>query len=125
MDLSSSLNNHECNSLETFTLNEQANYRLMEMSKSKDYFDQEIKYQQALTSRLSKYLACFDHADKILTMFLSVFSGTNIFAHVREKQLLGLISSAFSLLFCLSSGIVKKLQQETKIRKKNTINYCI
>ena len=125
MDLSSSLNNHECNSLETFTLNEQANYRLMEMSKSKDYFDQEIKYQQALASRLSKYLACFDHADQILTMFLSVFSGTNIFAHVREKQLLGLISSAFSLLFCLSSGIVKKLQQETKIRKKNTINYCI
>ena len=35
-----------------------------------------------------------------------------------EKQLLGLISSIFSLLFCLSSGVFKKLQQETKTRKK-------
>ena len=41
------------------------------------------------------------------------------FAHVKgEKRLLGLIFSTFFLLFCLSSGIIKKLQQETKIRKK-------
>ena len=52
-------------------------------------------------------------------MFLTVFSGTNIFAHVRgRKQLLGLIASVFSLISCLSSGIIKKLQQETKLRKK-------
>ena len=50
---------------------------------------------------------------------MTVFSGTNIFAHVKEeKQLLGLITSVFSLLFCLSSGVVKKLQQETKLSKK-------
>ena len=72
-----------------------------------------------LTSKLSKYLTGFDYADKILTIFLTVFSGTNIFAHVREEnQLLGLITSVFSLLFCLSFGVVKKLQQETKTRKK-------
>ena len=72
-----------------------------------------------LTSKLSKYLTGFDYADKILIIFLTVFSGTNIFAHVKEKkELLGLITSVFSLLFCLSSGIVKKLQQETKTRKK-------
>ena len=72
-----------------------------------------------LTSKLSKYLTGFDYADKILTVFLTAFSGTNIFAHVRgRKQLLGLISSIFSLLFCLSSGVVKNLQQETKTRKK-------
>ena len=71
------------------------------------------------TSKLSKYLTGFDYADKILTAFLTVFSGTNIFAHVKgEKQLLGLITSVFSLLFCLSSGVVKKLQQESKTRKK-------
>ena len=29
-----------------------------------------------------------------------------------------MIASVFSLLFCLSSGVVKKLQQETKTRKK-------
>ena len=105
--------------LETISLNEQTNYRLIEIGTIKDYFDQEIKYQQVLTSKLSKYLTCFDYKDKILTVFFTVFSGTNIFAHDRgRKQLLGLISSSFSLLFCLSSGVVKKLQQETKIRKK-------
>ena len=35
-----------------------------------------------LTSKLSKYLTGFDYADKILTVFLTAFSGTNIFAHV-------------------------------------------
>ena len=38
--------------LETITLNEQTNYRLMEVGKIKDYFDQEIKHQQLLTSKL-------------------------------------------------------------------------
>ena len=95
--------------LETISLNEQTNYRLIEIGKIKDYLEQEIKYQQGLTSKLSKYLNGFDYADKILTVFLT-FSGTNIFAHVRgRKQLLGLIISVFSLVFCLSSGIIKIL----------------
>ena len=99
--------NLECNSVKTISLNEQTNYIPMETGKIKDSFDQEIKYQRLLTSKLSKYLTGFDYADKILTVFLTVFSGTNIFAHVKgEKQLLGLISSIFSLFFCLSSGVV-------------------
>ena len=105
--------------LETISLNEQTNYRLMEIGKIKDYFDQEIKYQQSLTSKLSKYLTGLDYADKILTIFLTVSFWDKHFTHVKEeKQLLGLITSVFSLLFCLSSGVVKKLQQETKTRKK-------
>ena len=46
--------------LDTISLNEQTNYRLMEIGKIKDYFGQEIKYQQLLTSKLSKYLTGFD-----------------------------------------------------------------
>ena len=100
------------NKLETITLNEQTNYKVMEIGKMKDYFDQKIQYQQVLTSKVGKYLTCFDYADKILTVFLTVFSGTNILAHVRgRKQLLGLISSIFSLLSCISSGIIKKTEQ--------------
>ena len=118
--------NLEGNSIESISLNEQTNYRLMEIGKIKDYFDQEIKYQQLLTYKLNKYLTGFGYADKILTVFLTVFSGTNIFADVRgRKQLLGLTSSILSLLFCLSPGIFKKRQQEIKTRKKNTIDCCI
>ena len=111
--------------LETITLNEQSNYRLMEIGKIKDYFDQEIQYQQLLTNKFSKCITFFDYTDKILTVFLTVFSGTNIFAHVRgRKQLLGLITSIF-LSFCLSSVIIKKVQKEIKNKKEKTTDYCI
>ena len=58
--------------LEPISLNEQTQYRLIEIGKIKDYFEQEIKHQQNLTSKLSKYLTCFDYTDKILTVFLTV-----------------------------------------------------
>ena len=112
-------------SIETISLNEQTNCRLMEIDKIKDYLDQEIKDQQLLTSKLGKYLTGFDYADKTLTVFLTVFSGTNIFAHVKgQKQLLGLITSVFSLLFCLSSGVLKNCNKKQKQERKTT-NYCI
>ena len=63
----------KCSSTETILLSEQTNYRLLEISKIKDYLEQEIKYQQLLTSKLSKYLTRFDYAETILTVFLTVF----------------------------------------------------
>ena len=91
----------------------------MEIGKVKDYFNQEIRCQQNLTKKLGKYLTYFDYTYKILTVLLTVFSRINIFAHVKtDKQLLGLITSVFSLITCLISGIIKKLQQETKLGKK-------
>ena len=81
-------------SLETITKSEQTNYRLIEIGKIKNYLNLEIQYQQSLTSKLSKYLTVFDYINNILTVFLTVFSRTNIFAHVKtDKQLLGLITS--------------------------------
>ena len=79
-----------------------------------------MQYQQSLTSKLSKYLTAFDYINNTLTVFLTVFSGINIFAHVngKKKQLICLITSVFSLLSALSSGIIKKLHQEKKLRKK-------
>ena len=47
------------NNFETITLNEQTNYRLMEISKIKFYFNQERQHQQLLTNKLSKYITFF------------------------------------------------------------------
>ena len=99
-------------------LEDQSNYRLNEISRIKDYFNVEIQYQQSLTNKLSKYLNVFDYSNKILTVVFTVFSGTNIFSNVNNKHLSGLITSVFSLPFSLSFGIIIKLQQETKLRKK-------
>ena len=54
----------------------------------------------------------------MLTVVLTVFSETNIFRNVKNKQLSSLITFVFSLLFSLSFGIIIKLQQETKLSKK-------
>ena len=99
-------------------LEDQSNYRLCEISQIKNYFSEEIQYQQSLTNKRSKYLTDFDYSNKILTVVSTVFSGTNIFSNVNNKQSLGLITSVFSLSFSLSFGIIIKLQQETKLRKK-------
>ena len=86
--------------LETYSLNKQTNYRLIEIGKIEDYFGQEVKDQELLIKKLSKYIMGFDYTDKILTVVLTVFSGTNISAHVKTKKgLLGSITSVFSLVF--------------------------
>ena len=93
---------------ETIKLEDQSNYRLNEIGKIKDYFSKEIQYQQFLTNKLSKYLII---QSVVLTVVLTIFSGTNIFAHVKgKKKLLGLITSLFSFLFSLFFEINIKLQ---------------
>ena len=72
--------------LKTITLNEQTNYRLNEINKIKNYFECEIKEQEALINKLSKYIKGFDYTDKILTVFLTVSSGLNIFSHIKTKK---------------------------------------
>ena len=99
-------------------LEDQSNYGLNELSQIKNYFSEEIQYQQSLTNKLSKYLTVFHYSNKILTVVLTFFPGTNIFSNVKNEQLFGLITSVFSLSFSLSFGIIIKLQQETKLRKK-------
>ena len=112
--------------LKTISLNEQTNYRLNEISKIKDYFECEIKDQELLTKKLSKYITGFDYTDKILTVFLTIFSGVNIFSHVKEKEYTALTSSIFSLISCLSIGIIKKTtvtKKQRKERKNNKLLY--
>ena len=75
--------------METINIEDQINYRLCEISQIKNYFSEEIQYQQSLTNKLSKHLTLFDYFNKVLTVVLTVFSGTNIFRNVNNKHLLG------------------------------------
>ena len=73
--------------IDDINLEDQSNYRLNEISKIEDYFNEEIKYQQSLTNKLNKYLTPFDILNKILTVFLTVFLSTNVFAHVKKRRI--------------------------------------
>ena len=74
--------------LETISLNEQTNYR--SIAKIKYYFDQEIKDQEVLTKKISKYITGFDYTGK---------SGTNIFAHFKTKNIIRIDRFCFFFIF--------------------------
>ena len=44
-------------------------YRLDEINKVKDYFDNEIKERKDIIKKLKKYLVSFDYLDKIFITF--------------------------------------------------------
>ena len=60
-------------SLKTIKLEDQCNYRLIEIGRVKDYFNEEIQYKQSLTNKPSKYLTVLDYINKILTAFNSLY----------------------------------------------------
>ena len=72
--------------LETITINEQTKYRLSEISKIKNYIESEIKYQELLIKKFSKHITGFSYTNQILTDLLTVFSGANIYAHIKTKK---------------------------------------
>ena len=56
-----------------------------------------------------------------MTAVWIVFSGTNIFSNVKNKQLLGLITSVFSLLFSLFWNNYK-ITTRNKVKEERTHN---
>ena len=64
---------NESNSIETIgrgNLTYQTKFRLNKISKTENYFNQEIKERKLTSKNLSKYVAAFDYIDKILIVFL-------------------------------------------------------
>ena len=56
-------------------------YRLDEINKIKDYFDNEIKERKDIIKKLNKYLVSFDYLDKIF-IALSASFGTLSMLHM-------------------------------------------
>ena len=72
-----------------------------------------------MSKRVSKYSASFDYFDKPLIV-LSVTTGsisTELFATVIGAPV-GKVSTSFSLVFAISTGIVKILLKTTRNKKK-------
>ena len=54
------------NEIDKTKLLEQTKFRLNEISKIKNYFNQEINQRKLRSKKLSKYVAAFDYIDKVL-----------------------------------------------------------
>ena len=104
---------NECNYLEIdkTKLTEQTKIRLDKISEIENYFHQEIN-QRKLCSN-------FDYIDKVLIVLNATSGGVSIisFASVVLAPL-GIASASFTLIFSLTTGIIKKLLSITRNKKK-------
>ena len=67
----------------------------------------------------SKYVAAFDYIDKILIILSAATGGVSIclFTSIVRAPV-GIASASFTLIFSLTTGIVKKLLSTTRNKKK-------
>ena len=88
------------------------------MTEIENYFKQEIK-ENYTVKKLSKYVAAFDYINKFF-IFLSPTSGgfcvTSSVSVVGTP--VGIAGAGFTLIFSLTTGIIKKLLSITKNKKK-------
>ena len=92
----------------------QQQFGLKNVNEIKDYFVADIKERELMSKRLSKYIASFYFfVLSVTTSHISIASfDTVIGAPV------GMVSASFSLAFSISAGIIKKLLETTRNRKK-------
>ena len=94
-------------------------YRLDEINKIKEYFDNEIKERKDIIKKLNKYLVSFDYLDKIFITLSASFSTLSIALYASLLGLLvGIAGFPLTLIFTISTGINKSLLKVTKKRKK-------
>ena len=118
---------NECNSIEVIDrtdLSEQTKFRLYEISKIENYFHEEINQRKSCSKKLSKYVAIFDYIDKILIVLSATTGGVSIclFTSVVGAPV-GIASAVFTLIFSLTTGIVKKLLSTTRKKRQSMIKF--
>ena len=68
---------------------------------------------------MSKYVSAFDYIDKILIVLNATTGGFCIISHASVVGApVGIASAAFTIVFSLATGIIKKLLKTTKNKKK-------
>ena len=113
----------KCNSIETLNkyldLSDQTKFRLNEINEYKDYFNSEIQERKIMSKILSKYIAAFDYIDKTLFVLSTTRGGISIisFASVIGVPV-EIASASFTLVFPLTTRILKKLLSITRNKKK-------
>ena len=80
---------------------------------------QEINQRKSYTKKLNKYVTGFDYIDKFLIVLSATSGGVSIisFASIIGAPV-GIASASFTLIFSLTTGIVKKLLNITRKKKK-------
>ena len=94
-------------------------YRLDEINKIRDYFNNEIKKRIDIIEKLNKYLVSFDYLDKIFITLSASFGTLSIASQATVIVIpAGITGASLTVVFTIGTGISKSLLKVTKKRKK-------
>ena len=112
----------ECNSIKTIDktkLTEQTKIRLDKITEIESYFHQEINQRKLCSKKFSKYVVALDFIDKILIVLGATSGGVSIISFTSVVGTpVGIVSASFTLIFSLTTGIIKKLLSIARNKKK-------
>ena len=101
-------------------LSEQTKFRLSKIMGIENYLYQEINQQRSYSKKLNKYITIFDNIDKILIILSVTSSGISIISFASAiGALAGIASTCLTLIFSVTPGIIKKLLNITRNKKKS------
>ena len=96
-------------------------YRLDEMNKIRDYFNNEIKERKDIIKKLNKYLVSFDYLDKIFITLSASFGTLSIASYASVVGIpAGITGASLILVFTIGTGISKSLLKLPKKKKNET-----
>ena len=100
-------------------LSEQTKFRPSEIIGIENYFHQAINQRKSWSKKWNKHVTTFDYIDKILIGFSGTRSGVSIilFTSIAGAPL-QIASASLTLIFSLTTGIVKKSMNVTRNKKK-------
>ena len=111
--------NNSIKAIDKANLSEQTKFWLSEIIGIENYFYQEINQRKSCSKKLNKYVTTFDYIDKILIVLSATSSGVSIISFTSIIGApVGIASASFTLIFSLTTGIVKKLLNITRNKKK-------
>ena len=100
-------------------LNDLTKFRLDEINKIKDCFNAEIKERKDIVKKISKYIIAFDYARKLFITLSASFGTSSIMSHARIVGIpVGIAGASLTVLLTVTTGIVKKLLNITRKKKK-------
>ena len=102
------------NNLNVTELTNANKYRLDEINKIKEYFDNESKERTDIIKKLNKYLVSFDYLDKIFIALSALFGTLSIASYAAVVGIpAGIAGSSLTLIFTIGTGINKSFLKVT------------
>ena len=102
-------------------LSEQTKFRLDEINKIENYFIEGINQRKSCSQQLNRYIITFDYIDKILVVLSIKTEGVSIISFTSVIGApVGIVTASFTLMFSLTTGIVKKLLDITRKKRIKT-----